>query len=285
MSEIKQGEPFPSPLTALGLALAAPLIITAVLLPFESKPPIAAQAFALVLGFGALGTLAARFVPAPADSRLGLRPVPLRAILPVALLLPSAFLLSELDNWIRLALHAQPVPGLGSVRMPALDVLLLGVLLYPVLQEFFFRGVLQQGCVARLGARGGVLLVAMLQCLFGVGLLGSDLATGLSQTSQAFVGALLLGSLRLATGSLLPGIAFASALEALGMAGAAFPDRFPIAGFNAPGATTPLVVLLPAAASVALGIRLLAAELAKQPPLPPIPLAQPKDDEEAGPFF
>ena len=75
-----------------------------------------------------------------------------------------------------------------------------------------------------------------------------------------------------------------SGLAALSVAVGVFPDRVPIPGFNAPGATTPLVYLIPAFASAALGVWLLRQQLAGEPALPPIPPPS-EDDEEIGPLF
>ena len=285
MSDLRQGQPFPRPLFALALTLAAAVAIIGVVLAFGSEAPVLAEALAYTLAFGGVGSLAARFVPEPADLRLGLTPFSVRAMLPTLLLLPSLLLLSELDNWIRAALAAAPIEGLGIARAVPAEGALLAVLLLPVLQEFFFRGVLQQGCIARLGARRGVLFVALLQGLLTTPTHASDVAGALSASAQLLALGVLLGFLRIATGSLLPGIALCIGSAGLTLAAEVFADRVPIAGFNAPGATTPLALLLPALLSVALACRLLVAELTKQPALPPIPLAAPEDDEEPGPFL
>jgi hypothetical protein len=103
------------------------------------------------------------------------------------------------------------------------------------------------------------------------------------------VGTLLVGlacgMLRFATGSLLPSVALSSLVAGFGVAASALADRVPIPGFNAPGATTPLVYLIPAATSVALGVWLLTQQLAAAPALPPIPPRSREDDEEPGSLF
>ncbi|HEU4429838.1 MAG TPA: CPBP family intramembrane glutamic endopeptidase, partial [Myxococcota bacterium] len=220
--------------------------------------------------------------------RLGLMPFPLRAALPALLLVPAVLLTSELDNWIRLALGAKSPEGLGEALAPAPEIALLRVFLEPTLEEFFFRGVLLQGCVSSLGRRRGVLAVALFQTLLFTPMIASgdgvSAAGAASALTQTFALAALLGFVRLAAGSILPAIALSSAMQAVGFAALSDPDRFPIPGFNAPGETTPLAFLLPAAASVALGVWQLAGQLAREPALPPIPPRRAEDDE-AGPLF
>jgi hypothetical protein len=116
--------------------------------------------------------------------------------------------------------------------------------------------VIQQGAVASLGAAGGVAYTA---ALFGLATGGLELPFGPDRAASAAVQAafagLLLGLLRHASGSLLAAMVAACALESLGIASVAvFGDAFPIPGYNAPGPHTPLAVLVPCAAAVALGV-------------------------------
>ncbi len=284
------GNPFPNPSTAFTLAAAA--LFIAFVLASGFGGGIAAMAVGSVLGFGGLGFLAARAVPEPVAARLGLTPFPLRALAPVALLIPAAFVVSELDNWIRLAFAAGQSESLGKPQFAALEAVVFAVLLQPVLEEFFFRGVLLQGCVSTLGRWRGLILVAALQIvLLPSSLLiqafadESQLASIASGGARTLVLGVLLGLLRLATGSLLPGIALSCCVSALGFAAGAFPDRLGVPGFNAPGDTTPLAVMLPATLAVAFGVWLLVNQLEREPELPPIPPPQPEDDEEPGPLF
>jgi membrane protease YdiL (CAAX protease family) len=279
------GSPFPSPLFAFGIAFAASFVY--VLIGSASESAFAA-ALAGAVAFGGLGTLAARFVPEPVHVRVGLMPFPARAALPLLLLVPAVLLTSELDNWIRLAFGAKSPAGLGKALAPDPQLTLLTVFLQPTLTEFFFRGVLLQGCVSSLGRRRGVLAIALFQTLLFLpmpvpaGDVGA--AAAVSALAQTFALAALLGFVRLATGSVLPSIVLSSAMQAVGVAAVSYPDRVPIAGFNVPGATTPLAVLLPAAAAVGFGLWLLAGQLTREPALPPIPPRKAEDDE-AGPLF
>lgn len=283
MNGAPPGPPFPAPLTAFGLAAAAFLVLG--LASAALGGGAAGIAFGAALGYGGVGTLASRLVPPPTELRLGLCAFPRRAAPAVALLLPVVFVASELDNWIRASLDGKPLAGLGEPSLPSAQAILLGVLLLPVLQEFFFRGVLLQGCVSALGRLRGIAVVALFEIMPGTALaLGpdTDAAGAASALAQLVVLSALYGFVRLASGSLLPGIALNGGVAALGVAASAFADRVAIPGFNAPGGETPLSVLLPAALAVALGLRLLAAQLAEQPALPPIPPTEYEPEDPPG---
>ncbi len=284
------GPPFPNPSVAFAIAALAMLAIVAIAAGFGGGAApntfaTAPYAFATAIGFGGLGTFVARYVPDPAPRRIGLTPFPLRAVGPVLLLLPAALVLSEADNWIRIAFGAAPIEGLGKPQQPALEEILRIVFLQPVVREFFFRGVLLQGTVSALGRAQGIAFIALVQTLlFAEGDVTTP-AGAVSGLVQTFAFAALLGLVRLASGSLLPCIALSGGLAAVGVAASVYPDRVAIPGFNAPGGTTPLVFLIPALASVALGVALLVRQLAKEPALPPIPPPTPSDDEEPGGLF
>jgi membrane protease YdiL (CAAX protease family) len=263
MSEATPGPlpPSPSPLGAItltGMAWSVMVLVTALATPATGGT--LGLALGSALGLGGAGTLAARAVPAPAERRIGLSGFAPVLLLPALLLVPSVLLTSELDNWIaRLfpaAESAAPVePALD--RLATLELVLFAVLLRPVLEEFFFRGVLQQGVVGALGPARGVVLVAVLFALvrasFGLG----DAYRALSLGAQALLDGLLLGGLRLASGSILPGVLLSMAMGAAGFVALATKQRFPIPGFSGGDAHTPLAWLAPAVLSVALGVVLL----------------------------
>jgi membrane protease YdiL (CAAX protease family) len=287
MSPLGAGPPFPGPSLAFTLAAMASLVV------MLASGSVAGAAIGSALAFGGIGVLVARRVPEPAAERIGLTPFPLRAAAPVLLLVPLVLLVSEIDNWIRIAFAAAPSQQLGMTTLPALELVVLGALLNPVLEEFFFRGVLLQGCASALGRWRALFYVACLQVvlvptlaiLYAFG--GEKPATALivSQAVGTVLVGIACGLLRLATGSLLASIGFSSAVASLGFAAGVLAERVPVPGFNAPGATTPLAYLMPAAASVALAVWLLAERLAQQPALPPIPPLAPKDDEEQDSLF
>jgi membrane protease YdiL (CAAX protease family) len=264
----EEERPVPSPAGAAVLTLLAWAIATFGWALFaQDAGPLFSLAVGLCLGFGGVGTAAARAVPAPADVRLGLRGFAPRLLLPILLLLPAVVLASEIDNYVRPLFPALPLPEAAAappedpevMRLAATEYLITMVLLRPVLEEFFFRGVIQQGLVAHLGAAAGVLQTALLGGLAsgGVALLlfGPDRAAS-AAAQAAFLG-LPLGVLRQVSGSLL-----APMVGAVGMAAAGFvsftalAERLPIPGFNAPGAHTPLWILAVCAALAAAGAAL-----------------------------
>jgi membrane protease YdiL (CAAX protease family) len=249
--------PSPSPLGAViltGLAWSVMVVVTVLATP--SAGGTLGLALGTVLGLGGAGTLAARALPAPAERRIGLTGFAPGLLLPVLLLVPSVLLTSEVDNWIAWLLSA-PEPGAAGDAaldgLTTLELVLFAVLLRPVLEEFFFRGVLQQGVVAALGAARGVVLVAALFALVRASFGLDDAYRALSIGAQALLDGLLLGALRLASGSILPGTLLSMGMGAAGFAALAAKERFPIPGFTADG-HTPLAWLVPAALSVAIAI-------------------------------
>ncbi len=267
---MKEERPVPSPVGAAVLTILAWAIATfGFVLMLPDAGLSLALAIGLCLGYGGVGTVAARSVAPPADERLGLRGFAPRFALPILLALPAIVLASEIDNWVRPLFPALPIPDAAAeappdeavLRLAMVEVVIVLVLLRPVLEEFFFRGVVQQGLVAHLGAAGGVLQTALLSGLASGGLalpFGPDRAA--SDAVQAVFLGLWLGLLRQVSGSLLAAIVAAVLLEAASVAlGTGLAERIPIAGFNAPGEHTAVAVLaacvLPVATAVALCLR------------------------------
>jgi len=269
VSEEAAPKPTPGPLGALlltGFAWSVLVLVAALVAPAAGGTP--ALALGLLLGFGGAGTLAARTLPPPAELRIGLVGFAPRLLPALALLVPIVLLASELDNQVAAQLFpgakaaATPDPALGPLDM--LQWALLTVLLQPVLEEFFFRGVVQQGVVAALGPGRGVLLAAALFALVRTSLFAPDAYHATSLGLQALCTGLLLGFVRLASGSILPGVLLLTAIEGLGVLSYELRETLPITGFNAGGPHTPVVFLLPAALCVATGLFLLARH-ARQP--------------------
>jgi membrane protease YdiL (CAAX protease family) len=261
VNEVAPAEPSPSPagaVTLTGLAWGVMVLVAVIATPATGGT--LGLALGSALGLGGAGTLAARALPKPAERRIGLRGFAPRLLLPMLLLLPSVLLASELDNWIaRIFPAAEPAeaasePALG---LAALELVLFAVLLRPVLEEFFFRGVIQQGVVAALGPGRGVALSALLFSLVRASFGLFDPYRALSLGAQAFAEGLLLGGLRLASGSILPGVLLQMLTAAAGFAALAGREALPIPGFNTGSGHTPLGWLAPAALSVALGVLLL----------------------------
>jgi membrane protease YdiL (CAAX protease family) len=209
-------------------------------------------------------------------------------ILPALILLvPVTLLASELNNIVSAfipvpdAAPATTVPGEQPAieGLLALELAVVQVGLAPVLEEFFFRGVLQQGLIASGGAMRGVLGTAFLSAI-GHGYLEEQ--TWLAAMVSAFAAAIVFGYLRLASGSLLASILLSMAISVAGLTAMAFQHEIPIPGFNAPGAHTPIAWLLPATISVALGLLLLGRERARRDTEASLrPTLEPSNDEQS----
>ena len=280
---------FPGPVAAFAIAFAAWLATATVVVLVGGQQRggigIVALGIGQALGLGVVATLAARRVPEPRVERLGLRGFPLRYLLPLAMLLPLSIVVSELVN---VAHSLFPPPDAVAVTRRALErldtrtpisavqVAIVAVGIAPVVEEFLYRGVLQQGLVAHLGRTRGVLLAA---CLFGL----AHVSPGLSGASAlaTFVATLplglALGAVRLATGSLLAPILLHACNNALGLLAVAFSQALPVAGFNAPGAHTPLAIVVPCAAVVALALHTFLRDARLAPVALPIPEGQDAD--------
>ncbi|HKE11111.1 MAG TPA: hypothetical protein VKE73_06025, partial [Myxococcota bacterium] len=141
----------------------------------------------------------------------------------------------------------------------------------------------QQGMVSQLGVGRGIAITALLYALaLGQGVVGTSFVPWLAATSSEFVNAIAYGLTRHYAGSLLAPILLHVALKAAGSLALGFAARFPIPGFNSAGVHTPLAFLLPAAASVALGIALL-VRFAKNPGPAVRPEATPRKGGSAPP--
>ncbi|CAG0979934.1 hypothetical protein MYXO_01793 [Myxococcaceae bacterium] len=263
--------PFPGPLAAVWLTIGSWLATTFVLATLvEPLGPIAALGCGLTVGLGLTGTLAARRVPPPQAERIGLRSFKARLLPVLVLLVPSVVLVSELDNVVRTIVSSAEA-GDGTTEpafasgLEAIEALIVMVGILPVLEEFFFRGVLQQGLVALGGPVRGVIAAATLYAL-GHGNLAGSVAGWLSATAGGLVVGTLLGSVRLVSGSVLACVVLAMAIQAAGFGALRLEAWLPIPGFNAPGAHTPFAWLAGAGASVAFGLWLLLREARRNEP-------------------
>lgn len=261
--------PFPAPMAAIWLTVGSWLVTGLVLGVFvEPLGPIAALGLGLAIGLGVTGTLAARRVPPPQAERIGLRGFAPRLALALLLLVPLALLVSELDNVVRALLPAaedlkpaEGAPGGKEIEtgLFAIEATLVLVGLAPVVEEFFFRGVVQQGLVALGGARRGIFGAALLYAL-GHGNLVATPAGWVSATLGSLLIGAALGYARLVSGSLLAPILLSMGIAGAGLLAVQLEERLPIPGFSAPGDHTPAVWLFPAAVSVAFGLALLVRE-------------------------
>lgn len=277
--------PFPSPLSASLLTMMGAFFTTAIALMLSDwASPTAAAGIGTVLGLGGAGLLGAANVPPPHAERVGLCGLRQRQLLPLLLLLPVALLASELDNDITAlffpAAGAEPVvqetvERLSSdTRLSLLETTIVAVGLVPVVEEWFFRGVVQQGLVATMGAAGGIVVSALFFALGrGAGLSPQGSAALIAQT---LVLGITFGYARHRTGSLLAPILLHIGVNGMGVAAMAAPQVVAVPGYNAPGTHTPLLVLLPALVSVAIGIWLLSREV-----VPEIPIVRVVDEGDS----
>jgi membrane protease YdiL (CAAX protease family) len=276
--------PFPTPLNAALITMMGIFFTTAIaVMVSDWATPTAAVGIATVLGLGGAGLLGATNIPPPHAERVGLRGLRRQQLLPLLLLLPIALLASEVDNSIGLlfpAPDAQQVVQETIEKLPTdtslsvLETLIVAVGLVPVVEEWFFRGVLQQGLVASMGAVGGVLVTALFFALgHGAGM--SPQAWG-ALVAQTLVLGVTFGYARHRTGSLLAPILLHIGVNGIGVAAMAAPLLIAIPGYNAPGEHTPLSVLLPAIVSVAVGAWLLSKEI-----VPAIPVVRVVDEGES----
>jgi membrane protease YdiL (CAAX protease family) len=276
--------PFPTPLNAALLTMMGIFFTTAITVMIsEWATPTAAVGIAIVLGLGGAGLLGAANIPAPHAERVGLRGLRRQQLLPLLLLLPIALLASEVDNGISLlfpAPDAQQVVEETIDKLPTdtslsvLETLIVAVGLVPVVEEWFFRGVLQQGLVASMGAVGGILVTALFFALgHGAGL--SPQAWG-ALVAQTLVLGISFGYARHQTGSLLAPILLHIGVNGMAVAAMAAPLVIVVPGYNAPGVHTPLSVLLPAIVSVAVGAWFLSKET-----VPEIPVVRVADEGDS----
>ncbi len=279
MSEERRRPPLPSPLLAFGLTSAALLLLMFVAFPLIGALGVrTASALGAVVALGGFGTVVARLIPPPSDLRLGLVPLEPRWLGIVVLWIPLILFTSELDNWIGLWLERpEPTPGEEPTGLGVLEAALVMILLHPILEEFFFRGVLLQGVASAMRPMASCLFVAALWSLFRAPLIGLGTTYTVSIGAIALVEGTLLGVLRLTSGSLFVPIALRVLTSAVGLLLVSYDTVLPIPGFNAPGDHTPPEWLAAAALPIGIGVYLLRRAWLEREPLPELPLA---DEEE-----
>jgi hypothetical protein len=177
--------------------------------------------------------------------------------------------------------EGDPRPSLPTDWLSTAEWVLFAVALRPVLEEFFFRGVVQQGVVAHLGVARGLLLTTVLFAALRASLGLGDAYAFATLGIQALLVGLLLGLVRLASGSILPGILLQGGLAATGVGGLLLAESLPIPGFNAEGDHTPLGVLIPCGLCVAAGVVMAVRAAGRRepvaPPVPVVPVAGSED--------
>jgi membrane protease YdiL (CAAX protease family) len=233
-----------------------------------------------------VASLAARAVPPPHPERLGLRGFPSSFLPVLVLLLPMSVLGSELLN---LAHALFPPPDAGEVAqrlverldtstaLHAVETAIVVVGIAPVVEEWLYRGVIQQGLVAHLGRLRGVLLTA---CLFSFAHFEPSLsaASSLATFLATLPVGLILGAVRLATGSLLATILLHASYNGVSLAALGLAEKIPVAGYNAPGDHTPIAILLPAVVAVTAALAVVVRGAREAPVALPIP--EPSEEED-----
>jgi membrane protease YdiL (CAAX protease family) len=289
---------FPTPITAIVVILAAWLVtFLGVSLQLDPSQPEQAidpgfAGIAQALGFGLVATFAARRVPSPQAERLGLSPLALRYLPLVVMAVPFAIVAREFDNWLSIPFpstdpdglqHAlEQVQTLTPLAITQAAIFRIGI--EPVVTEFLFRGVIQQGLIAYVGRFTGVLITAALSID-----LASALATNGSTVSTTVLSLLLgiaLGYLRIGTGSLLAPILVRATWNGMGLFGVVYASEFPIPGFNTFGDHTHPVLLAACSACVVWAAIELRRALQMQPVVLPIEEEpEPEEDDEDAGFF
>lgn len=264
--------PFPGPLAALGLTLAAWWAVFAwSAVAARLAPAQLALATALVVGYAGTGALALRGIGRPRLERIaGGRPAA-RHLGPILLLVPAVFPALEIQAAVRALLGSRPDSayfewgrGIGNASSDLAVVagLLLLAGLLPALSEGFFRGLLQQGLVDRLGPARGILLAGALYGAMTAGV-RPDVATWSGIFWGTFALGALYGLVRRWTGSLGASILLhaggALVLFVVALSGAS--TRIPV--LTAPGRHVPLALVAVSAASVGVGLLWLRAVRAR----------------------
>ena len=293
-------EIFPGPFAAFMLSLAglfaasfvASLTLAAGLI--EPTSLMAAMGVGYALGLGGIATLASQRIAQPHNLRLGLQGFAPALIGALFCLLPVVFLVSEIDNYWKIIMPVTPefeelreemvalMNPESSFAVAETATVALGIV--PIVEGFFFFGVIMQGLVGRLGRLRGLFLTAVLYSLVHFPASGAPGDTLVPLTTWLILGG-LMGLARLASGSILPPILLAAAFSAIHLVADLGRESIPIPGFNAPGAHTSGWILLMAAVSVGLGVKQLWHEALKRPVLIPIPREEPRVEEEDDGFF
>jgi len=279
--------PFPDVRTAFLLTIGAIFAGGLVGLLFIDLGLIAAEGIGTALGVGGVATLAARRVAEPQGLRIGLTTLDWRAVPLIFCLAPAVLLASELDNFAYDWSPAEAVEqaetaetdakttGAAPAAKPAkkppveeeveplldpsdpfnvMEAFIVSVGIAPVIHEFLFRGVVQQGLIGHLGHARGVTLTALLWTM-----LRPVPSTSPARFAAAFVAwfamGWLLGIVRTATGSILGPILLSSLWAAVGFASVALDGRVALPGMNVDGTHLPVAVTLVSAVVVGLSAR------------------------------
>jgi membrane protease YdiL (CAAX protease family) len=263
----------------VGITFGAVIAAGIVASMFGSRPDFGAIGIGQVVGFGMVAILATQQIPEPHAERLGLRGFDADFVWVLILLLPSLFLMSEVDNIMRDLMPPPPPldPELENQTRQLFNPSFYGEIqrfivivgLAPVMEEWLFRGVIQQGLMGSLGRIRGLLLTAMLFALCRL-VPGLPPSTLVSFLMISLATGLLLGCVRIATGSLFAVILLHAGFNAIGWAAGFYAEEWPIDGFNVPDTHTSFQVLAPAVVATGFALMALSRALKEAPPDPPL---------------
>ena len=282
-------EMFPGPLAGSMLALTG-LFLSSLIASIMagsgiagSSPLMVSMGIGYALGLGGIATLAARAVPPPHEIRLGLQNFDPNLIPALLALLPSVFLISEFNLYLEWVLP--PSPEFTELReemeallkaestFATLETVVVAAGIIPIVEGFFFFGVLQQGIVAQMGRIRGMLLITVLYSVVHFPASGAPGDSVVPLPTWLIVGALLC-LIRLASGSILPVILVSSAFSIIHLAATEEDPIFSVPAFNEPGAGIPALVFWPSLIAVVWGISTLWKQAQKTPI--EIPIAPPE---------
>jgi membrane protease YdiL (CAAX protease family) len=272
---------YPGPLSSIGITFGAVIAAGIVASMFGRQPDFGAIGVGQVVGFGLVAILATQNIPEPHAERLGLRGFDPQFIWVLVLLLPSLFLMSEADNIIRDLMPPPPPidpeiereleshPLFAPSFYGEIQRFIVVVGLAPVMEEWLFRGVIQQGLMGSLGRFRGLVLTAMLFALCRL-VPGLPPSTLVSFLMVSLATGLLLGCVRIATGSLFAVILLHTGFNAVSWAAGFYAEDWPIDGFNVPDSHTSFQILAPALIATGYGLMALKRALKEAPPDPPL---------------
>jgi membrane protease YdiL (CAAX protease family) len=266
-------ESFPTTSGAIVLAIIALVarFMSAEFMAGLMGPRPAVLGMSAIVGYGIAFAFAVRNLPPSPGPRLGFLRAGSRAWRAIPFLLCSVLLISEVDNLVQEFL---PLPeGLRGAEVADLAGLverfLVIALAIPLVEEVFYRGLLQPGLVNSLDRLRGVAVTTALQTA------GALVLSGPWVLPFALGYGLLLGLLREAGGSLWPCLALRVGFGVITFL--AYIGSFGIAGFDDMSAPhTPLIYLLPAALLLGVGLGLCRAALRSDVPYTP-PNAEPPE--------
>jgi membrane protease YdiL (CAAX protease family) len=225
-------------------------------------------ALGVVVGHGLVGLLALSDRDRPWSGSVGLRGFPPRALPALVLLVPALLVAMEIQALVRLAFGRGGGVGVfewsrglvtGASGVELAGSVFLFVVLVPAMSEWFFRGVVQHGLVEGLGRSRGVVAASLLYALAVAGP-RSPASSWIAVLVSAFGLGLLLGAVRVVTGSVIASALLHGAFNLLGVAGWRIAESVAVPAFNISGPSLPIAVVVPALLAVLIGCYVLTRE-------------------------